>query len=184
MMIMKKESFILSMLAIMIAFGACSPDLRPFTNSMLKEGGWGDSELQKIQFYLSGDLVIQRQLNEGTSEITSGKIKIVKGEKLEEIRIPRGTPGVFLFKAKDNHFAISFDARSDKRYLMFGPNPKMNGKYVLLASEWQDRQGKVKYDNKSYYTTDNSAFTNLMVDFRKIHQREVQSEVARGRKVN
>jgi hypothetical protein len=108
----------------------------------------------------------------------------VRGEKLEEIRIPRGTPGVFLFKAKDNNFAVSFDATSDKRFLMFGPNPKQSGRYVLLASEWQNRQGKVKYDDKAYYTTDESALANLLVDFRKISQREVQTEVARGRKVN
>jgi hypothetical protein len=183
-MMMKKKNVILSLCAIMIAFSACSPDLRPFTSSMLKEGGWGDGELKKIQFYLSDDLIIQRQLTEGSSEITSGKIKIVRGEKLEEIRIPRGTPGVFLFKAKENNFAVSFDATSDKRFLMFGPNPKLSGRYVLLASEWQSRQGKVQYDSKSYYTTEGSALANLMVDFRKIRQREVQSEVARGRKVN
>jgi hypothetical protein len=181
---MKKATFIMSVLAITIAFSSCAPDLRPFTSNMLKEGGWGDNELKKIQFYLSEDLVIQRQLTEGTSEITSGKIKIVRGEKLEEIRIPRGTPGVFLFKAKENNFAVSFDATSDKRFLMFGPNPKQSGRYVLLASEWQSRQGKVQYDNKSYYTTDGSALANLLVDFRKISQREVQTEVARGRKVN
>lgn len=181
---MKKTQIILQLMAIAFAFTSCSPDLRPFTSNLLREGGWNDNDLKKIQFYLSDDLIIQRQITEGSSEITAGKIKIVKGEKLDEVRIPRGTPGVFMFRGKDNHFAVSFDSNSDKRFLMFGPNPKAQGRYVLLASEWQDRQGKVRYADKFYYTTETSALANLMVDFRKFRQREVTSETARGRKVN
>ena len=171
--------------AVIFAFtmASCSSELRPFTANLLREGGWNDSELKKVQFYLSNDVILQRAIKNGTSEITSGSIKIVKGEKIEEVRIPRGTPGVFVFREKDNHFAVSFDATSDKRYLMFGPNPKQKGTYVLLASEWQNRQGKVRYDDGFYYTSDESAWAILMVDFKKIQKIEVASQTAKGRKI-
>jgi hypothetical protein len=169
---------------ILSILSSCSPELRPFTSKLLTEGSWSDNELKKIQFYLSDDIVINRVLTEGSSEITSGSIKIVKGEKIEEVRIPRGTPGVFLFRAKEDNFAIGFDANSDKRYLMFGANPKKQGTYVLLASEWKDRQGKVRFDDKFYFTDTNSAWANLMVDLRKIRKVEVASRTVKGRRVD
>lgn len=165
------------------AFASCSPELRPFTNNILREGNWDDNELKKIQFYLSDDIVISRALTKGNSEITSGAIKIVNGEKVEEVRIPRGTPGVFLFRAKDDNFAIGFDAASDQRFLMFGSNPKKRGTYVLLASEWKDRQGKVRFDDKFYFTNPDAALASLMVNYRKIRKVEVSSNTVSGRKV-
>ena len=171
-------------LSIIIILTSCGPQLRPFTSNVLKEGQWNDSELKRIQFYLSDDIVINRALTEGTSEITSGTIKIVKGQKIEEVRIPRGTPGVFLFRDKGDHFAIGFDANSDKRYLMFGPNPKMRGNYVLLASEWKDRQGKVRFDDKFFFTNPDATWASLMVDLRKIRKVEVTSSTVKGRKVD
>lgn len=173
----------LSIITLIGVVSSCSPELRPFTSNLLKEGEWSDNDLKKIQFYLSNDLVISRALTDGTSEITSGSIKMVKGEKVEEVRIPQGTPGVFLFRSDKDHFAIGFDGASDKRYLMFGPNPKQRGAYVLLASEWKDRQGKVRFDDKFYFTNPDGAWANLMVDLRKIKKVEVTSNTVRGRRV-
>ena len=181
---MKKQVFKIIAFSCLLATVSCSPELRPFTSNILQEGGWSDNDLQKIQFYLSDDILIRRQLTEGTSEITAGTIKIVKGEKVEEVRIKRGTPGTFLFRAGKNNFAIGFDANSDKRYLMFGANPKKQGTYVLLASEWTNRMGKVQYDNRFYFAEEESAWASLLVDLKKIQKIEVQSRTERGRKVN
>jgi hypothetical protein len=181
---MKRIIQCLGILGIAIALQSCGPELRPFTRNVLQEGGWSDNDLKKIQFYLSDDVVIRRNLTEGSSEITSGTIKIMKGVKVEEVRIRRGTPGVYLFKAKEDNFAIGFDGSSDKRFLMFGPNPKQRGTYVLLASEWKDRQGKVRYDDKFYFTDEGGALANLLVDLKKIKKVEVNSSTVRGRKVD
>ncbi len=163
---------------------SCSKELRPFTSNVLQEGQWSDSELHKIQFYLSDDIVIRRKLTEGANEIASGgSIKIFKGEKVEEVRIPRGTPGVFLFRVNNDHFAIGFDAATDKRYLMFGPNPKKQGSYVLLASEWKNRFGKVRYDDRFFLTAEQSAMAALLIDLRKIRRVEINSKTERGRRV-
>lgn len=170
--------------ALILFLSSCSQELRPFTSNILREGNWSDTDLHKIQFYLSDDIVIRRKLTEGSNEISSGgSIKVFKGEKVEEVRIPRGTPGVFLFRAKDDHFAVGFDASTDKRFLMFGPNPKRQGSYVLLASEWKDRFGKVRYDDRFFFTDEQSALAMLLVDFRKFKKIEVNSKTERGRKV-
>ncbi len=182
---MKKLFNVLCAFTLIVLMSSCSRELRPFTSNILQEGRWSDTELGKIQFYLSDDIVIYRNLTEGANEISSGgAIKIVKGEKVEEVRIPRGTPGVFLFRANEDHFAIGFDAANDKRYLMFGPNPKRQGSYVLLASEWKNRSGKVRYDNQFFFANEPSAMASLLVDLRKIRKVEVSSKTERGRRVD
>jgi hypothetical protein len=174
-----------SIFILVITLASCGPELRPFTTKLMNEGGWRDNDLKKIQFYASNDIIIRRKLTDGSSEISSsGTIKMVKGVKVEEVRIKHGTPGVFLFRVKEDKFAISFDDASDKRYLMFGPNPKRQGEYVLLASEWQDKQGKVRYDDKFYFTDGESAWASLLVDLKKFRKIEVSSNTAKGRKVN
>jgi hypothetical protein len=181
---MKKLIHFFYAAALIIFLSSCSSELRIFTSNILQEGRWSDTELGKIQFYLSDDIVIRRNLIEGANEISSGgAIKIVKGEKVEEVRIPRGTPGVFLFRANEDHFAIGFDAANDKRYLMFGPNPKRQGSYVLLASEWKNRFGKVRYDNRFFFTDEPSAMAALLVDLRKIRKVEINSKTESGRRV-
>ena len=163
---------------------ACSPRLSPFTQRMYEEFHWSDSELRQIQFYLSEDIMMRRQLSGSKSEIVAGEIVVIDGRQVEQILIPEGTPGVFLFSPKTNRFAVSFEEGSDRRFLMFGPNPKANDRYVLLASDWDRRRGKVTYDGRRYEVDANSAFAGLMVDLKKIRKVSVDARRAGGRKVD
>ena len=61
---MKKQALKIIAFVCLLATVSCSPELRPFTSNILQEGGWSDNDLQKIQFYLSDDIVIRRQLTE------------------------------------------------------------------------------------------------------------------------
>jgi hypothetical protein len=180
---MKILNTLMSMALIACLGTSCSPILHPFTANTLRDVSNSDDNLKKIQFYLSEDVVIYRDATHAKGDIIAGKIKIVQGREVEEVRIRRGTPGVFLFRVKDDKFAVSFDEGNDKRYLTFGPNPKRGGTYVLLATDWQDRQGKVHYDEKVYWAAGASAFAALMVDLDKVRRTETLSRVAGGRKV-
>lgn len=53
--------------------------------------------MKKIQFYLANELVLRRETAESISNTTpGGTITQVKGYFIEEIRIPKGTPGVVI----------------------------------------------------------------------------------------
>jgi len=181
---MNKFKLLFCGLMITFALSSCSPTLSPFTANVMYEGNWSDDALSKIQFYLSNDVVIQRDYVQGQSEIVSGAIKFVNGRQVEEVRIPRGTPGAFVLRGKNGNIGIGFDSKSTSRYLMFGPNPKRQGSYVLLASEWRGNRGKVTYDTKSYWTNGESDMALLLVDLSKYQhiKREVRTE--QGRRVN
>lgn len=172
------------LLLALAALSACGPTLRPFTQQMYEQNRWTDEELKRVQFYLSNDIVMRREINSGSSEIIRGQIKIVDGKQVEEIIIRKGTPGVFLFSPKNDRFAVSFEDGGNERYLVFGPSPKYSDRYVLLASEWTRRNGQVTYEGKKYRVDTESAYASLLVDLRKINKSAVNSRTAEGRKVN
>ena len=52
------------------------------------------------------------------------------------------------------------------------------------ASIWDKRKGKVTYSGREYYVDSNSAFCGLKVDLRRIKKTQVQSRVAKGRRID
>lgn len=172
-----------TLLAGFFLLGACSPQYTTFSSDLYHSYKWSDEDLQHIQFYLSDDLVISRNIDEEKgATIAGGEIKIVNGQKVEQIRFKNGTPGVFLFKPKDENFAISFEDKDDTHYLVFGPNPKYDGKYMLLATEWKNRQGKVTYAGNKFYTN-SEVVPRLLVDLKRSGYSKTEIRTARGRKI-
>lgn len=162
---------------------SCSARLTPFTQELYDKHRWSDSELQHIQFYLSEDVILRRQLSRGESHITKGKIVLDDGRRIEEIRIPAYTPGVLLFKPREDRFAVSFESGGEDLYLMFGPNPKNRNRYALLAREWEGNQGKVSYNGNVYDVDARSGLASLMVDLRRKGKLQHQTRNVQGRRI-
>jgi len=169
---------------LMIVLSSCSPRLTPFTQRLYKENGWSERDLQSIQFYLSDDIVLTRAMRDGESAIKDGKVRVVDGRDIEEVRFPKGTPGVLMFIPKTNRFAISFEEGGDSKYLMFGPNQRYSGKYMMLAADWEKNFGTVSYNERVYRTDTESAYSALLIDLKAIRKTTVKSKTAKGRTVN
>ena len=122
-------------LLALITFSTCGKNLKYFTEDLYDEYRWSDQELKSIQFYVSQDIVLYRGDNEDGTRIRDGKIVVESDRKVEEVIIKSGTPGVFVMSPKEDRFAISFATGNDE-FLMFGPNAKASGRFVLLAKEW------------------------------------------------
>ncbi|MEM6964170.1 MAG: hypothetical protein AAF573_05340 [Bacteroidota bacterium] len=180
------SKFLLPLTLGIFLMSSCKTKLTPFTQQLYEEQQWTDEELKRIQFYISEDIVLFRELRKGDSRIVSGEIKIRNGRKVDEVVIKKGTPGVLLFRPNEDKFAISFEEGNDERYLVFGPSRKRgrNGKYGLLSKDWGRRFGKVTYGGRIYNATSNSAYAALMVDLKRLKDTEVRSRVAKGRKVD
>ena len=101
---------------VLIGLSSCGPTLTPFTQRLYQENDWSEPELKRIQFYLSDNIVLRRQVSGGSSEIIRGEIKIVDGQKVEEIFFRKGTPGVLLFKPKEKRFAVSFEENGEESF--------------------------------------------------------------------
>jgi hypothetical protein len=158
-------------------------NLVPYTDALRQSNGWSDDQMKKIQFYTSDAVVLQRKLSSESTEIVDGKIKMENGQRIEEVIIRERTPGVLVGFPRDKAMSISFE-KSDDYFLKFGQNPNQNNRYCLLASEWTNRRGKIKYHGKDFTTSASGAEVFLMVDLRKLRKEDVNLRVAKGRKVN
>lgn len=167
--------------AIATAFASCK-NLVPYTDNMKKEHSWSEDQIRHIQFYVSHDVILHRELAEGNTQIVSGKIKMINGRKAEEIIIREGTKGVLTEMPKENRMYVSFEM-GDDHYLTFGVNPGMGDKYVLLASDWNQGVGKVHYAGQEFWTDPDSKYAYLMVDLRKIQKMDLKQRFAKGRSV-
>lgn len=168
----------------LLTLGACSPRLTPFTERLYEQNRWTQEDLKRIQFYVSNDIVLRRDFASTDSRIEGGTIRIEGGKQIEEVVIKSGTPGVFLFSPKSERFAISFEEGGDERYLMFGPSPRADGRFVLLASDWERREGTVTYEGRRFKVDTESAYASLLVDLKRSNSIAKKSRVASGRKVN
>lgn len=175
------KALTISLLAL-VTFSSCGKNLKYFTEDLYDEYRWSEQELKSIQFYVSEDIVLYRGDNDDDSRIKDGKILVENDRKVEEVIIKKGTPGVFVMSPKENRFAISFASDNDE-FLMFGPNSKANGKFVLLAKEWERRSGEISYGGKTWRTSSDSAYAGLMVDIKKAGKTKYQTEKADGRRV-
>jgi hypothetical protein len=181
---MKLTNLVLLSILGVFLFSSCKSKLTPFTQQLYDENNWSDDELKRIQFYTSNDIVLFRELTRGESEIISGEIKIKNGRKIDEVVIKKGTPGVLIFRPKEDKFAVSFESGNDDRYLIFGAAKRRGGQYRLFAKDWNRNFGKVAYEGRNYRTSSESQYATLLVDLKRIRDTQVRKRVAKGRTVD
>lgn len=101
---MKIQIVIFSLLAF--AFISCSPQYTYFTQNLYEKQKWTQDDVKRIQFYLSRDIVLTRSLVAGETKITEGKIRIKNGNKVEQVVIKSGTPGVLVLMPKEDRLRL------------------------------------------------------------------------------
>ncbi|TXB62797.1 hypothetical protein [Phaeodactylibacter luteus] len=163
---------------------SCGPTLSPFTQQLYEESRFTPEELQQVQFYLSSDIILTRELTGSKAEVVSGEIRMIDGRQVEQVVFRKGTPGVVQFFPGEERLAVAFEGNGEGRYLIFGPNPSVSGRYTLRASDWQRRTGVVTYEGKKWRTGGEAALATLLIDLDKVRQTDVRSRVASGRRVD
>ena len=165
------------------SLASCSQRLTVLDTQVRDENGWSESELAKIQFYLSEDLILSRERATGSTTIAEGRVRVRDGRRVEELVFERGTPGVVLFSPTPTQLAIGFDARADDKYLMFGANPRRGNDYTLLAKDWTRYTGKVTYDGQEWDVSAAAADVTLLFDLRRSGRVKRDSKSVGGRRL-
>lgn len=175
---MKNSLFLVLMTALL---ASCAPKAY-LSKAVVKQNSLTTSDLQKIQFYNSRDIVLARYGNAAKDKHTeNGTLTINNKNAVEQIVIESGTPGAVTKELEDGKLAVSFEA-DEAKLLVFGPNKK-TGEYQLLAQSWENGRGKVTYGGATYLTnvgTDQCRLTFRMKTVRDLHR---EMRIAKGRKV-
>ena len=83
-------SHLLGLFVVLFLSGCNS--LSPFTQKLYEDNNWSEADLKKIQFYLSDDVVLRREIGNGSADISDGRIRVVNGKQVAEVVIRKGTP--------------------------------------------------------------------------------------------
>jgi hypothetical protein len=167
-------------LTTLFFFTSCA-NLVPLSSNLIAKNKWTKEQMQKIQYYTSGDVKLQRISSNSGSDIKGGVITEESNKAVEEVIIKQNTKGVAVSFPNDN-IGISFE-KDDNHALTFGANPDRNGYFVLMASEWKDRIGRVTYNGEKYYTSPESKDVIILVNMKKIKKLVVSQRAAGGREV-
>ncbi len=100
------STLVLAAVALTV-FGGCK-SLVPFTHELRTEHGLTDDEIKNLQFYVSHDITLRREIESGGRKITPGhKLLLISGKQIEEVVIAAQTPGVAV-KIGPRALAVSF----------------------------------------------------------------------------
>ncbi|PLX09186.1 MAG: hypothetical protein C0598_11995 [Marinilabiliales bacterium] len=175
---MKTKFLFLFAAVILMVLGSCNSTIY-FTQEMRNELNNNSLNVEDVQFYTSKKLVLKRNLTYDETKIARGEIKIENGQYVEEIIIPKNTPGVAVnFNSK--RIDVAFE-RGDNRDLKFMVND--DNLYQITALSWNNEFGKVQYDTLFYHLVPGSDKTYLKVKKDNIYKFQKNKRVLKGRTV-
>jgi hypothetical protein len=158
-----KTCALLVLAAGSLSFAGCAPQRVAFTQGIRTHYDLGSEELKNLQYYVSGDITLQRDFRREEGEISkSHKLVTKEGGLVEQVVIPIGTPGIAT-EVGDTYIAVSFEPGAS---LMFG-SPRTDRdperKYKLSAKRWTDDYGEIIYDGKTFQAVEGSGRAYLEV---------------------
>ncbi len=137
-------------------------------------------DMSRVQFFTDKELILRRLDPTTDTQVANGEIRQVDQENTDELRIPRGTPGL-LEKMDDGMLWINFEDRRGTQ-LRFKRNKYDH--YQIDADKWYDRRGEVTYDGKIYYLTPPHNDALLQVKKRELQRELKNSRIVRGNRIN
>ena len=173
----KKFISIYGLLAILI-LGSCNSTIY-FTQDMRNSLTANDLRIEDVQFYTSKKLILKRNLSFDETKIARGEIKFENGQYVEEIIIPKNTPGVAV-DYNSRRIDVSFE-QGYNRDLSFA----LNGEelYQITALDWENDYGKIKYDTLVYFMKPGGDEALLKVKNDNIYNYQRNKRVLKGRTI-
>jgi hypothetical protein len=170
-------------LVALFALSACSAGKVPFTQDLRDQYGLERDDLKKLQYFISGDVTLQREFLREDGEVSkTHKLVIKEGGHVEEVFIAAGTPGIAT-EVGPASLAVSFEPGGS---LVFGsPSSDRDPgrKYKLSAKRWTDYYGEILYDNKIWYAVKGSGQVYLEVGMESLDAVEKRKRVLPGVKL-
>ena len=163
-----------------LSFAGCAPQRVAFTQGIRTQYDLGSEDLKNLQYYVSGDITLQRDFRREEGEISkSHKLVTKEGGLVEEVVIPAGTPGIAT-EVGESSLSVSFEPGSS---LVFGSPPTDRDperKYKLSAKQWTDYYGEIVYDGKTFYALEGSGRAYLEVGVESLDAVEKKKKVLPG----
>lgn len=168
------------LLAAPLAASGCASNRVAFTQPLRVQYDLSAEELKNLQYYLAGDVTLQRGFRSEEGEVSKDHALVRKeGGVVEQVIIRSGTPGVAT-DIGETSLTVSFEAGAS---LVFGSPPSDRDpqrKYRLTAERWGDRYGELVYGGRTFYAVDDSGEAFLEVVLESLDAVEKKRKVLPG----
>lgn len=177
---MKTLRTILVLSIVMLVAASCSNKV-PYTTYLANKYQLTESDLKKIQFYTSEDIILSTNESSSKMGTEKGEVVISSNTSQDQIIIKKGTPGILEKQVGTDKMSISFEVGEGK-FLVFGSNGQREP-FKLQAENWNGGVGKLTYAGKTYYASGNSGYAQLLIVVKSFQKRKSNQKVVEGRKV-
>lgn len=161
-----------------------TPQLVDFTDALVKKYGWSPADLARIQFYISEDITLTKKTIDNYAKIEDGVVYNGGTNENSDIKLPKGTPGVFIRLTSQGFYAISFDTINPQEILKFKANSSQNNRCTLSIKEDSDKNRYfIDYLGSEWDVTSSSFYAGLQIDLRQALKETREVSTMSGRKV-
>jgi hypothetical protein len=123
---------------------ACSPKNTVLTPQLWSENNWSEKDLNFLQFYLSEDLTLKREIKNGFRH-TSGGTELIDGKQFEIMEFKKNQTGKLVKRLPNNQINVSFEVNNESRFLIFAPDGGAKSHYHLVS-----KQNKVDFAGTTF----------------------------------
>ena len=105
----------------LLSIAACTSYM-PYTDRIVDRYSLGSHDRSLLQYFVSDEFCLRRDTTDETAHITAGgTIRFFRGRRVEELRVPRHTPGATV-GSSEGGLAISFVPGDNRSVLVFAPD--------------------------------------------------------------
>jgi hypothetical protein len=104
----------------------------PFTHEVRTQHSLNEDDIRQLQFYLSHDITLRREVRTRGREIVGGELKLMSGKTVEEIIIEARTPGVAV-AVNRGAIMVSFEEGSALPFSIFD-DPPIDGPLQIVPA--------------------------------------------------
>ncbi len=179
---MKNIKSFLLLLSVALSLGACKQKIA-YTGDVLKRYNLTESEIDKLQYYLTNDVIIYNASTEGSNtSLVDGEIVINEEQSTDKIIFRSGTKGILEKSISLDKIAIRFE-NGEGKTLIFGSS-SAKGRYSLQAEDWNPNgQGQITYGGEKYLTSKYSKNAYIAIKLKRNSDKSNSQRVVKGKKL-
>jgi len=160
----------------MIMATGCSNRIA-FTQELRQKYSLTKDQLQQLQFYIDGEIILKRKVVSGELDIVKGKLKTESGKLIDEVIVKDETPGILSFGGP-YWLAISFE-KDETLIFTSRLGTVAAGKYYLGTLGAR----RINYANNTYITTNDSLGAALEIDKDTLFSIVEKTKILPGRRL-
>lgn len=154
----------------------------PFSTDIIARYNLSTNDLVHLQYYVSKQVLLHRELASGNASIARGRLVIQNGRSIDEVEVVKYAPGVAASASQDDLNNIFF-YHMDVRFAANAPTFPFEAQFGAghpLFTLVRDGTFLVTFDHLQYEPEGNTLQAILLIDRRTLNKLKSERTIYRG----